>query len=212
MIHLYPPSLDLLKKDFIHDLFEDLISFMFGDNSLQLQYTMNLNCCYCRKRFLVKTHLIRFTRFLAKNENEMNWCTEEFVLLECCVTPCRDSHSYSDPHFWFPLTLDWAVTNSKNSWRIENISREETKSATSLSRGRNIDVTLPITLCWTDISVIVWAQTFVAFLSIIQIQIGSPAPARSAHPELWLISERGKFIMFDICMWRDMEPHSLRQL
>ena len=72
MIHLYPPSLDLLKKDFIHDLFEDLISFMFGDNSLQLQYTMNLNCCYCRKRFLVKTHLIRFTRFLAKNENEMN--------------------------------------------------------------------------------------------------------------------------------------------
>ena len=25
MIHLYPPSLDLLKKDFIHDLFEDLI-------------------------------------------------------------------------------------------------------------------------------------------------------------------------------------------
>ena len=93
---------------------------------------------------------------------------KSYGALYCLDLEKADFGIFSDPHFWFPLALDWAVTNFKTPGGLK-IFPGTRQSLPHLCHGRrNIDVTLPITPCWTDISVIVWAQTFVAFLSIIQ--------------------------------------------
>ena len=113
--------------------------------------------------FLGKAHLILFKSSSCLSKPE---CTGHRRI--CVLWRPVHRYTYSDPHFWFPLALDWAVTNFKTPGGLK-IFPGTRQSLPQLCHGRrNIDVTLPITLCWTDISVIVWAQTFVAFLSIIQ--------------------------------------------